>query len=126
MKARNAAFLEEFKKMPNKYGYTKEEMLIVIKAFDVFNADKKEGKPQQECGWLDAAYDIAPGVFHTPLPTIDTKKCLSSKMSMFWEENAETGKIRLSEEGLAFVEKDIELIKSAEPLLGGVCHVRRA
>lgn len=125
MKARNAAFLEEFEGMPNNYGYTKEEMLIVIKAYDVFTADKRDGKPQQECGWLDAAYDIGPGVFRTTLQTIATK-CLSSKMSVFWEDNAETGKIRLSEEGLAFVEQNIELVKSAEPLLGGVSHVRRA
>lgn len=125
MKARNAAFLEEFKRMPSKYGYTQEEILIVIKAYDVFDADKRDGKPQQECGWLDATYDIGPGVFRTPLQTIATR-CLSSKMSVFWEENSETGKIRLSEEGLAFVEQNIELVKSAEPLLGGVSHVRRA
>ena len=125
MKTRNADFLDAFETMHDTCGYTKYELLVVVKAYDVFLADKNAGKSRQDCGWLDSDYDIASGVFHEPLRMIFVAN-LYQKMTEHWEQDNVTGRFRLSEDGLEFIADNPKLIKSAKQLLGGVNHIRRA
>ena len=124
MRSRSADFQDAFEQLQCNHGYTKEEMLVLVKAYEVYNSDVSSGISEEDSGWVDASYDIAPAIFHTPMQRVVIKD-MSNKMSTYWEENAETGKMRLAKDGIAYVAENPELVKSAQPLLAGVSHVRR-
>jgi len=123
MRSRSADFLNAFKQLKCNHGYTKQEMLVLIKAYESYNSDVSSGKSQDDSGWLDAFYDIAPGIFHSPVQSIVIED-MRNKMPTYWEKNDETGRIRLAKDGIAYVAENPELVKSAQPLLAGVNHVR--
>ena len=120
MRSRSADFQDAFKQLVCNHGYTIQEMLVLIKAYELYNS----GKSHDDFGWLDAFYDIAPGIFHSPLLTIAITD-LRDKKPEFWESNDKDGRLRLSEVGRTYIEENANLLKSAKGLLGGVSHVRR-
>ena len=125
MRSRSVEFEDAFKELQCNHGYTKQEMLVLIKAYELYNSDISSGKSQDDSGWLDAFYDIAPGIFHTPLLTIAITD-LRDKKPEFWESNDKDGRLRLSEDGRSYVEENPDLIKAAQSILSGVSHVRRS
>ena len=124
MRSRSADFQDAFEQLQCNHGYTKQEMLVLIKAYESYNSDLTLGKSQDDSGWLDAYYDIAPAIFHTPMQSVVIKD-VRNKMPTHWEENAETGRMRLTKCGIAYVAENPELVRLAKPLLAGVNHVRR-
>ena len=125
MRPRSAEFEDAFKELQCNYGYTKQEMLVLIKAYEAYNSDISSGKLERESGWLDAFYDIAPGIFHSPLLTVAIVD-LRDKVSEFWDVNESDGRLRLSKIGRLYIEENPNLILSAKRILGGVSHVRRS
>lgn len=121
MRSRSADFQDAFKQLACDHGYTIQEILVLIKAYELYNS----GKSQDDFGWLDASYDIAPGIFHSPLLTIAITD-LRDKKPEFWESNDKDGRLRLSENGRSYVEDNPGLIKAAQSILSGVSHVRRS
>jgi hypothetical protein len=124
MRSRSADFQDVFKQLACNHGYTKQEMLVLIKAYELYNSDVSLGKLKKDSGWVDPSYDIAPGIFHSPLLTIAITD-LRDKKPEFWEYNDKDGRLRLSEVGRTYIEENVNLLKSAKGLLGGVSHVRR-
>jgi hypothetical protein len=124
MRSRSADFQDVFKQLACNHGYTKQEMLVLIKAYELYNSDVSSGKSKKDSGWVDPSYDIAPAIFHSSLQTIVIVD-LRNKMPEFWESNDNDCRLRLSEIGRAYVEENANLLKSAKGLLGGVSHVRR-
>ena len=123
MKARAAAYCDAFTKLDNNLGLTKEEMLILLKAYNQYQQDMSEKKMDDKCGWLVDYYDIGPGVFHEPTVTIWIET-LRAKSPEYWNKRVD-GKYRLSKEGCAFVESHSELRESAAMILGGITQLRR-
>ena len=121
MRSRSADFQDAFKQLACNHGYTIQEMLVLIKAYELYNS----GKSQDDFGWLDASYDIAPAIFHTTMQTVSIAD-LRNKMPDFWESNDKDGRLRLSENGRSYVEENPDLIKAAQSILSGVSHVRRS
>lgn len=123
MRAIGTNYKEAFGKIESNYGYTIEEMLVVIKAFEVYRADSSSGKSSAEVGWLDEFYDV-PGVpFQKTMLTVYPRK-LQEIAPELWEEGI-NGKIRLSAEGLSFLEKEAELVESASQIVRAVTQIRR-
>lgn len=125
MRSRSADFEGAVKELQYSYGYTKQEMLVLIKAYETYKSDISSGKLERESGWLEASYDIAPAIFHSSLQTIAIID-LYNKMSDFWEADDNNSRLRLSQIGRSYLEENPELISSAERILGGVSHVRRS
>jgi hypothetical protein len=65
MRSRSADFEGAVKELQYSYGYTKQEMLVLIKAYETYRSDISSGKLERESGWLEASYDIAPAIFHS-------------------------------------------------------------
>ena len=124
MKSRSADFEEAFENLQCNYDYTKQEMLVITKAYALYNSDISSGKSLDDSGWLDASYDIAPGIFHTPLQLVVIKD-LRDKAPEYWEINDNNGRFRLSEMGRSFIKEYPNLVESAKWILCGVSHVRR-
>lgn len=125
MRSRSADFEDAFEQLKCNHGYTKQEMLVLIKAYELYNSDVSSGKSKKESGWLDPSYDIAPAIFHSSLQTIAIID-LYNKMSDFWEANDNNSRLRLSQIGRSYLEENPGLISSARCILGGVSHVRRS
>ena len=123
MRSRSAEFEDVFEQLQCNHGYTKQEMLVLVKAYELYNSDVSSGKSLDDSGWLDASYDIAPGVFHTSLPKVAIAD-LRNKMPDFWESNKD-GRLRLSKNGRLYIEEHPDLVESAKGILAGVSHVRR-
>lgn len=121
MRSRSADFQGAFNQLVCNHGYTIQEMLVLIKAYELYNS----GKSQDDFGWLDASYDIAPGIFHSPLLTIAITD-LRDKKPEFWESNDKDGRLRLSEVGRTYIEENPNLVETSKSILGGVSHVRRS
>ena len=124
MRSRSAAFEDAFKGLQDNHGYTKQEMLVLVKAYELYNSDMALGKKTDDSGWLDASYDLAPGVFHTSLQEIAITD-LRNKRPDFWESNDKDGRLRLSKNGRLYIEEHPDLVASAKGILAGVSHVRR-
>ena len=121
-RARNAGYCDAYDALPDKHGYTREQMLIVLKAYERYLDDVKAGKDEDVCGLVDDFYDIGPGVFHTSGITVRTTD-LVDVCPEFWD--CANGTIKLSAEGREFV-KCSKLFECAENILGGVTQLRRA
>ena len=124
MRSRSAAFEDAFKGLQDNHGYTKQEMLVLVKAYELYNSDMTLGRTQDDSGWLDASYDIAPGIFHVVMQTVSIID-LRNKMPEFWESNDKDGRLRLSKNGRLYIEEHPDLVVSAKSILAGVSHVRR-
>ena len=124
MRSRCAEFEDAFVQLLCNHGYTKEEMLVLVKAYELYNSDVSSGKSQDDSGWLDTYYDIVSGIFHTSTRTIAITD-LRNKMPDFLEINCKDGRMRLSGIGRSYIEENPGLIKAAKSILGGVSHVRR-
>lgn len=114
-RARNADYCDAYDALPEKYGYTKEQMLVLLKVYGKYVADKESGK--SVCGIAAACYEILSSVFHRQVPVIYTDDLVESHQA-FWE--SVNGGIRLSEEGRAFVKDTPKLLESATCILPGV------
>ena len=123
MRARGANYREEFGKLGSNYNYTMVEMLVVIKAYDVYKTDLKSRKPSEEVGWLDEFYDIPDALFYKPMQTVYISN-LREKAPDLWETRGD-GMIRLSAEGLSFLENNTDLVESASEIVGAVTQMRR-
>ena len=125
MRSRSADFQDAFEQLQCNFGYAKHEILVLVKAYELYNSDVASGKSQHDSGWLDASYDIAPAIFHARMQTIAIADLRNAKPE-FWEANDNDGRLRLSEIGRAYIEENPILLKSAKSILGGVSHVRRS
>lgn len=119
-KAHSADYCDAYDALPDKHGYTREQMLIVLKAYERYLDDVKAGKDEDACGLVDYFYDIGPGVFHMPKMAIYTADIVGINPK-FWD--CANGKIKLSAEGREFV-RCSKLFECAENILGGVTQLR--
>ena len=124
MRSRSAAFEDAFKRLQDNHGYTKHEMLVLVKAYESYNSDMALGKSSDDSGWLDVSYDIAPGIFHASMQKVVITD-LRDKAPGFWESNDKDGRLRLSKNGRLYIEEHSDLVVSAKSILAGVSHVRR-
>lgn len=116
-RARNADYCDAYKALPEKYGYTKEQMLVLLKVYGLYVADRESGMIEGDCGVAATCYEILPSVFHRQVPVIYTEVLVGSHQA-FWEPV--NGGQRLSEEGRAFVEDAPKLLDAATCILPGV------
>lgn len=116
-----AAYSKQFGELDDNLGYTKEEMLVFLKAY-------QDQKDDAGCygGGLPSTYDIGPAVFHASLVTIALME-LARKQPEFWERSIDSakGSVRISRKGISFVESHPELLESAKEAMKGVGHIRR-
>lgn len=122
LRARSADYCEAYEALPDNHGYKREQMLIVLKAYEQYLEDEKEEKDEDDRGWLANDYDIGPAVFHMSVKTILVVDLVKIAPE-FWD--CVNGKIRLSEAGRSFLKGVPELVKGAKRILCGVGHVRR-
>lgn len=121
-RARNADYCDAYDELPDNHRYTKEQMLIVLKAYERYLDDVKDGKIEDACGLVDEYYDIGPGVFHTPIITIYPRELVAVNPG-FWD--CANG-IKLSAVGQEFVRSSTGLFESAKNILASVTQLRRA
>lgn len=121
-RARNADYCDAYKALLNNHGYTREQMLIVLKAYERYLEDAENGKKEDVCGLVAEFYDIGSGVFHTPVITIRPVDIVGINPE-FWD--CVNGKIKLSVEGREFIRSSTGLFESAKNILGGVTQLRR-
>lgn len=121
-RARNADYCDAYEALPDNYGYSREQMLIVLKAYERYLEDVKEGMSEDVCGFVDDDYDIGPAVFHSSMSTISVADLVKIN-PVFWD--CTNGKIKLSEKGRMFVNDSPELLRGARLILCGVGHVRK-
>ena len=105
----------------NKHGIGEREMLVLLKAYAQYKADEGQEKPEDECGWMNAEYDIVPsfnrfgeGRIYIPDSFVGAKN--------FWEPDSDKAHWRLSAAGLNFVDDNPDLFDAAMSVLEAVVN----
>lgn len=107
----------------DKHGIGEREMLVLLKAYAQYKADEGQEKPENECGWMNAEYDIVPsfnrfgeGRIYIPDSFYGAKD--------FWETDASQKHWRLSPGGLKFVADNQGLYDASTVVLHACCVTR--
>lgn len=122
MRAIAADYKDEYQKLVDDYGFSKEQMLVVLKAYQLLTMDNERCKDELKNGWLGKSYMIAPKIFHKAI-TISTDDLVRT-CCLFWEFSNDQKNVRLSKMGKAFVEENKNLFVAAKEIIVGVSELQ--